>query len=287
MKRLFPVFVMVIVLAAVVLSGCGSNNQQGAQTGTSGEPSVQTSGETQVGTLEFRANGEDFVRQGFVSKDGWAITFDHVYVNLADVTAYQCETPYDAHEGGEPQAAVKVSLPGPHTVDLAEGDENASPILAGKVEDASAGQYNAISWNMVKAASGPAKGYSLVVMGKAEKDGKTINFAIKNEKEYSYAGGEYVGDERKGVVQEGGTADLEMTFHFDHIFGDAETPADDELNVGAPGFEPFAAIAGNGTVDVDMTALKEKLSPEDYQKLVDMLLTLGHVGEGHCHCEVL
>ena len=25
------------------------------------------------------------------------------------------ETPYDAHEGGEPQAAVKVSLPGTHT----------------------------------------------------------------------------------------------------------------------------------------------------------------------------
>ena len=24
------------------------------------------------------ANGEDFVRQGFVSKDGWRISFDHV-----------------------------------------------------------------------------------------------------------------------------------------------------------------------------------------------------------------
>ncbi|MBL7209270.1 MAG: DUF4382 domain-containing protein, partial [Dehalococcoidia bacterium] len=26
-----------------------------------------------VGTLQFDANGEDFVRQGFVSKDGWSI----------------------------------------------------------------------------------------------------------------------------------------------------------------------------------------------------------------------
>ncbi|MBO8128355.1 MAG: DUF4382 domain-containing protein [Peptococcaceae bacterium] len=287
MKKLFPIAVMVVFLVAVVLSGCGSGTEQDTETGTSNEAASQTSGETQVGTLEFRANGEDFVRQGFVSKDGWAITFDHVYVTLADVTAYQCETPYDAHKGGKPQAAVEVVRPGTHTVDLAEGGEDAPPILVGKVEDVPVGHYNAISWKMVKAASGPAKGYSLVIMGKAEKDGKTINFAIKNEKEYSYTGGEYVGDERKGIVQEGGTADLEMTFHFDHIFGDAETPADDELNVGAPGFEPFAAIAENGTVDADMAALKEKLSSKDYQKLVDILPTLGHVGEGHCHCEVL
>jgi len=279
MKRLLFGAVIFIFLAAV-LSGCGSG-------GTGEQPGGEKTETAKTGTLQFTANGEDFIRQGFTSKDGWELTFDHVYVNLADVTAYQADPPYDADKGGEVQAETEVGLPGTHTVDLAEGDENAPPILVGEVKDVPAGHYNAISWKMLKAAEGPAKGYSLVIIGKAVKDGKTINFTIKNEQEYKYTGGEYIGDERKGIVTEGGTADLEMTFHFDHIFGDAGTPADDELNVGAPGFEPFASLAEDGVVDVNMAELKEKLSPEAYQKLEEMLPTLGHVGEGHCHCEVL
>jgi len=31
-----------------------------------------------TGTLQFVANGEDFIRQGFTSKDGWNISFDEV-----------------------------------------------------------------------------------------------------------------------------------------------------------------------------------------------------------------
>lgn len=278
MKKLVFSVIILTFFAAAVLSGCDS--------GGTGEPQSEEQN-SQIGTLQFRANGEDFVRQGFTSKDGWDITFDHVYITLANITAYQAYPPYEAEKGGEIQAKNEISLPGTHTVDLAEGGEDAAPILVGEVKDASVGHYNAISWKMVKATEGPAKGYSLVVIGKAVKDGENINFTIKNEEEYKYTGGEYVGDERKGIVQEGGTAELEMTFHFDHIFGDAETPADDELNVGALGFKPFAALAEDGKVDVDLAKLKEKLSPADYKKLKEILPTLGHVGEGHCHCEVL
>jgi hypothetical protein len=61
---------------------------------------------------------------------------------------------------------------------------------------------------------------------------------------------------------------------------------DDDLNVGAPGFEPFAGVVGgSGDLQIDMSGLQESLSPADYQMLLDMLLTLGHVGEGHCHSE--
>jgi hypothetical protein len=76
-----------------------------------------------------------------------------------------------------------------------------------------------------------------------------------------------------------------MTFHFDHVFGDAETPPDDALNVGAVGFDPFAAIAEGGILNGNLAGLEVKLPAEDYQALVDILPTLGHVGEGHCHCE--
>ena len=54
------------LLMAILLGGCASKPEQG--------------------TLAFQANGEDFVRQGFVAKDGWTIDFDHVYVTLAEVT---------------------------------------------------------------------------------------------------------------------------------------------------------------------------------------------------------
>ena len=73
-----------------------------------------------------------------------------------------------------------------------------------------------------------------------------------------------------------------MTFHLDHIFGDADVPADDSLNTLAPGFEPFAALAEQGRVETDLGALAPALAPGDYQLLVDTLPTLGHTGEGHC-----
>lgn len=220
-----------------------------------------------VGTLQFYANGEDFVRQGFVSKDGWSINFDHVYITLAEVTACQTSPPYDPHSDAEMNCDVKIDLEKVYTVDLAEGGEYALPILVDGVPDVPAGHYNAISWKMVKAPSGPAAGYSLVMVGTAEKDGRIVDFTINVEEECVYICGEYVGDERKGIVVDGGAADLEMTFHFDHIFGDAETPLDDELNLSAVGFEPFADTAEGGKLELDMGELH-----------------LGHVGEGHCHC---
>jgi len=265
MRKQIFILVVCVLLVSAILIGCAPAAKKG--------------------TLQFYANGEDFVRQGFVSKDGWAITFDHVYITLADVTAYQSDPPYDPHAGSEVQAKAKVGLDGAHTVDLAEGGADASPILVGEVQDAAVGHYNAVHWKMAQATSGPASGYSLVVVGTAEKDGQTVNFTIEVEQEYEYTCGEYVGDERKGILQANGTADAEMTFHFDHIFGDVDTPMDDEPNVGATGFEPFAQVAEGGALDTDIAGLQTKLSAEDYQMLVDILPTLGHVGEGHCHSE--
>ncbi len=279
MKRMILAVTVMLLFVSALVTGCGS----GAQT----ENKENEKQGSQVGTMQFKANGEDFIRQGFVSKDGWSLSFDHVYINFTEITGYQSDPPYDTEKGGEITAKTKIALQGAHTVDLAEGDNNAPPILVGEYKDAPAGHYNAISWKMTKAAEDPAKGYSLVVMGKAVKEGKTVNFTIKDEKEYKYTAGEYVGDERKGFIQGGDTADLEMTFHFDHIFGDAGTPADDELNTGAVGFEPFAALAKDGSLDIDMAGLKEKLSPADFEERQKMLPTLGHVGEGHSHCEVL
>lgn len=248
----------ILLIALIAALGC---------VGCSGDDEGDTSGEKQTGTLEFNANGEDFVREGFISKDGWSITFDHVYITLSDITAYQTDPPYDAHEGGQIDGNIQAKLEGVHTIDLAEGGGDAPPILVGTAA-VPAGHYNSIFWKMDRATSGPSVGYSLMMIGTAEKDGHVEDFSIKLDAVCAYSCGEYVGDERKGIVSEGGTADLEMTFHFDHLFGDAETPADDELNLGALGFEALFAMPEGGDPDMDMAELH-----------------LGHVGEGHCYCE--
>jgi len=246
MKKKSILITMPLVILAMVLVSCAGGGA--------------------TGTLEFYANGEDFVRQGFVSKDGWSIQFDHVYITLADIAAYQTDPPYDPQSGADISGKSTVGLDKAYTIDLAEGGEDTPPILVGKILDVPVGHYNAISWKMARAESGPAAGYSLVMIGTAQKDGQSIDFVINVEEECEYQCGEYVGDERKGIVSDGGTADLEMTFHFDHIFGDADTPADDELNLAAIGFEPFAGGAQGGDV-INMAEMH-----------------LGHVGEGHCHC---
>jgi len=221
----------------------------------------------ETGTLSFYVNGEDFVRQGFASEDGWSIQFDHVYITLSDITAYQTKPPYDPQSQADIDGEATASLNKIYTVDLADGGEDAPPVLVNEISEAPAGHYNAISWKMTRAESGPAAGHSLVMIGTAHKSGQSIDFTIEVDEECEYHCGEYVGDVRKGILEEGGTADLEMTFHFDHIFGDAELPRDDELNLAAIGFEPFAQGAKGS----------------DVINMIEM--HLGHVGEGHCHCE--
>lgn len=237
----------------------------------------------EFGTLEFRANGEDFVRQGFVSKDGWRIDFDHVYVSLTAIRAFQTDPPYNAFAGELTTANQMVGLPGTYTIDLAEGGAEAEPILIGAVEDAPGGYYNALSWMMLPANEGTTDGQTIVMDGTAEKDGATISFRIAVDNIYAYTCGAFIGDERKGVLQAGATGDIELTFHFDHIFGDGDAAPDDDINVSAPGFDPFAAIATNGLLDVTLQDLEAEMDAAAYQMLVDILPSLGHVGEGHCH----
>jgi len=245
------------------------------------EEAPQSSANDDTGTLEFTANGEDFVRQGFTSKDGWNISFDNIWVNLTDITAYQSNPPYEPEMENNIEAEQIIQLPDNYVVDLAAGDANADPISVDRVT-APAGRYNALSWQMVPATDGDLAGYSLIMAGTAEKDGETLNFTIGVEESYSNLCGEFVGDERKGILAADNAADLEMTFHFDHIFGNGDLPADDSLNELAPGFEPFASVAENDVIDTDLAALAAALPEDNYQILLDILPTLGHTGEGHC-----
>ncbi len=239
--------------------------------------------ESPVSPLDFRANGEDFIRQGFVSKDGWSLQFDHVIVALSHIRAFQTNPPFDPFSGELTRSAVMVGLPGQHVIDLAEGDETAVPLLIGTVSDAPIGYYNAVSFELSPALDGEYAGYALVIDGTAARDGQTIDFMIRIDTISTYDCGAYIGDERKGILQEGAPGEVELTFHLDHVFGDAGTPLEDSLNTLAPGFDMFAALASNGALDVSLADLEAGLSAADYQLLVEILPTLGHTGEGHCH----
>lgn len=241
-------------------------------------PDVETT-DGEVGTLELRANGEDFIRQGFTSKDGWQIEFDHVYTNIQDVVAYQSEPPFNPEADVDIVAETKTLLTESASLDLAEGDEAAEPILVEQVETP-AGRYNALSWKLASETEP-----SLLLIGTATRDGETIPFEIAMNPSLEYFCGDFVGDERKGILNPDETADVETTFHFDHLFGDIDTPEDDVLNRGALGFDPFAALAQDGAVNLTPEDLETQLTKTEMLQLADIYEGLGHVGEGHCRAE--
>jgi hypothetical protein len=261
---------IIIVAICIVISGCNNSNVS----------------DNSMGTIKYVANGEDFVREGFLTKDGWNLNFEHVYVTLGNIKSYQTNPPYNSEEGDIVNYEVVNSLENIYTVDLAEGDENADPIIVDERE-AKVGFYNAISWEILQAKEGENKGNSLVIQGTATKSEESVPFYIAFNQQCKFAGGEYIGDTRKGVVKKGEEGQLEMTFHFDHIFGDGTLPEDDSLNTGAIGFNPFYSGMKNNEIHLEADDLKEIFTEKELNDLYNIFLTLGHVGEGHCHSENL
>ena len=215
-------------------------------------------------TLTLRATGESLATEGFqdpfLTRDGWALDFDHVIATFDDVAAWRTDPPFMADGSvieGEPTAFT-----GPLTLDLRAADADGY-VTFGTVA-AQAGHYNALSFALVPAPAGSEHaGYSLVLVGTASRDGRAVPFTLRSADRVAHACGEYVGDMRKGFVTDTQSAEVEITLHLDHVFGRADLPADDAMNLGALGFDRFAS---GGVHDFSLNGLH-----------------LGHVGEGHCH----
>jgi len=240
-----------------------------------------------TGELRISANGEDFVRSGFISMDGWNITFRHLYVTIADITAYQTNPPYDPSSETEIISDVQVEMEGVFTIDLLDWDMETELVPVGTLEEVPDGHYNALSWSMIPALEGPSEGYSIYIDAQAGKGDQSYNVILGFESSYEYFGGEFVGDERKGFVSPEGSGELEITLHFDHIFGDIELTSNSELNSMAVGFDPFADLMQEGSVYENLSSLSDNLSEETFHKLIEVLPTLGHTGEGHCFCRII
>jgi len=252
----------------VLLAGCAGTEttpDTSEADSSQAETSAESPASSEPGELTVVANGEDFVRQGFTSKDGWEIAFDRVEVSLGEIVPQ--------HEDGAPVEPIA-----PQTVDLAAGDENAEPIPIATMTVPS-GYYNGINWSIAPMEDDSP---SVVMTGTAMKDDRELAFELAFAPNLAYSCGEYVGDERKGFVEPDSPGELEVTLHFDHIFGDAGAPADDKINTGGFGFDRFAAVADGDTVVVTPETLDEQFSEEDLADIAAPLTSLGHVGEGHC-----
>lgn len=263
-----------------LLIGCGGPEE----TGVSETPETPEAASPDASSvLELYANGEERPQVGFTSVDGWELTFDHIYVNFTEIQAHQTDPPYDYTSLSPIEDAIVTVEFAPQTVDLVTGNEDDPTVFVASAADAAPGHYNAISWKMAPIADGPAAGYTMAIVGSASRDGETIAFVLNVEQEFAYYCGDFVGDERKGILEEGATAEVEATFHFDHLFGEGSKDPQDPLNLAAFGFDPLAALAVDGQVEVDTTTLADALPPEDFARFENTIVELGHAGEGHCY----
>lgn len=248
---------------------------------TAVDPESSATGGRSLGHLNLTANGESFVQDGLISRDGWAIAFDHVYVTVSDVVASQHQVAGAKTDDVEPLMVAFASSP--LTIDLVTPKGEPRGVLVER-QQGPAGYYNTLDWSMAPSigADATSKQPGLRLLGRATKDDQTIEFDLSLEPAYRYTCGAFVGDTRKGVVPEDGSGEVEITLHIDHLFGDGTLPADDLVNQESLGVDPFVAIAQTPQLVLDRDALKTYLSAPDYNKLTNALLGIGHVGEGHC-----
>lgn len=225
---------------------------------------ASTGGMAETGALAIYGNGEDLATKGFrddkLTADGWRLAFDHIYVTVSHLTAHQVSQPYDAHAGGDIQANSSAPTLNTVTLDLVDAESDDRVLI--DTVTAPAGHFNAISWRMVPGTEGEWAGYSLVLIGTATREDDSVDFTLVSADAIEHRCGEFVGDERKGFLDAGGTAEQEITFHLDHIFGRSDKATDDPMNQVALGFDPFA---DGGTQPLPLDGLH-----------------VGHVGEGHC-----
>lgn len=289
--RLSFIAILVLFSLQIIVYGCGDDDEDDDDTAA-------------TGTLEFYTNGEEFIQNGFVGKTGWAITFDHFYVNYNGPTAFQVVVAdeeskltvksYSPTHAGHPHndipdGAANEALMGDYWVDLRQtGQDGTNKVLLDIIENAPTGNYNFLNFVVKQTDNAEYSGYSVVMIGTAEKDEETIEFTIKLTEQMIFEGCEQgVDDENAGVVEDGGIGSMEITFHSDHLFGDFENLDDpDSVNPIALGFQPFANLAQDGVLDIDQSQMESSMNSDDYDVFVEALRTTGHSGEGHCGYEL-
>ena len=268
------------ILSLAALAGCGESDGSVDES----DPYADRG----VGKLSFYADGGDAAREGLFSVDGWQITFEHVWVNVSEFTAYQ--EPIDSDDAAKhfghphediPDEAAHETLPVTDMIDLVAGD---APVWIDEIGDAPAGNYNFVNFTIEQAGQGDFAGYAMVLSGVAHKGSRVVNFDIPIAYEMRFTECEHHADDpHAGVVESGGEGQVTLTMHLDHLFGDGfGNESKHQVNTIALGFEPFAQAAQAYDGQIDMIPAKDLLSPDLYAVFLAALEASGHAGDGHC-----
>ncbi len=116
-----------IVLVTILVFSCEKENQ---------------------GTLFFYSNGEDFVRDGFVEKNGWHITFSEVLVNITNVRAYN---PHDK--------TLSEKLPNSYWIDLVGEKNNQKYPVLDTIKNVKTGNYQSLQFQLQRKKVGLNNNY--------------------------------------------------------------------------------------------------------------------------------
>ncbi|MEM9244980.1 MAG: DUF4382 domain-containing protein [Cyanobacteria bacterium P01_F01_bin.153] len=232
----------------------------------------------EMSKLGLVVNGETFAQEGMVSKDNWQISFQEIAVTVGSVTASGVPSP---DEGSD--EVLEASWP------LKEGDAaqefvtvtlHEGPAQLG-AQEVPVGNYNQVKWKWGGSEA------AIAMKGTAVKGDQTIEFDMALPGAFQVVCGDYVGDKRKGIVTADSEGEVELTLHLDHLFGDGESPPSAEINTKSLGFAPFAATAEGGKVALATADADTWATPQLRQLLQEVLMSMPHVGEGHCEVETL
>lgn len=214
-------------------------------------------------SMIFKANGEEFIRKGFIDKNNWHLTFTDVFVNLTNINAVS-------------ESGKKIELHGNFWINLLDGSDDLIEIA--KVTNVNPGNYKDLQFS-VSPQNNKCPNCSMLIKGTATKDNKKVKFTIKiNESILWDAPDGYVGKTIKGIVTNKKDGEEEISFHFDHLFGDVTASKDDHVNTNSVGFDYFMQYEKNNSIDISQDAL---IKDKEYEKLIKAIWSLGHSGEGH------
>ena len=231
--------------------------------------------------LDLVVNGEAFAEMGMVSKDQWQMEFEQVIVTVGAVTASGVPSQAAILQPKSRSAALSWPLPSESdpevkaaVVSLQDG-----PVRLGS-QPVTVGNYNQVKWTW-----GSGETAAIALQGTATQGDRTVTFNLEFPGQFQVACGDYVGDERKGIVTADEAGEVELTFHLDHVFGDGEFPPEAEINQKSVGFGPLVEATEGDEVTVTAADWEQWGTPELRRSLEKTVQSMPHVGEGHCQVE--
>lgn len=274
-------------LTVLLCVGCGDDDSNGGGSGETGSVAFNTWGEAYI---------EDEIPSAEL-EDGWAVTYTEFLVNIAGITVAEGEA-VGAQQSGtlifdHTQAGVKP------VATFADLEAKNWTSVSYRIEPATAESAVGAGTDAQKSAMVAANA-AVMVKGSATNgtETKTFEWVFTQTTHYDDCKGEIDGKETEGVlVTNGGTDDVQLTIHGDHLFYDDLTSPEAKVRfqhiADADGAEGDGVVTLEELAAVQLVDLPPSAGPfgtgssssvNDLRAFVTALSgTVGHYrGEGEC-----